>query len=454
MIALWKSCAEGERPRLSKEDIENIIKNSSDYISKISKTYSQIRAKEILRVSRQTIIHWMNKEWLDYIIIGDVRKPLKKEIDKMVKYHAPRKSKTGSNIYKAYFVEKGVWQEPAIGKKKKVKKAQKRIESLEGQVEKLQKQNSESNAETTRLKKENARLQKECTSLQQQKEISYAQAENLSEQLVAAKDRIGSLETQVTELGDLYSGIKKEKSNISKELTAEKGKVRKLTKRKETLTKQRDQARQKNKEYKAQITAYKNTAKIKKKGYDPKKSPEYAALLEQKKAADAKASFVSKELGKANKRIGTLEDQVDGLVKAAKIAEGENTVLRAKVKAYEKQGGKKGKTKPEDDVVEMLRSQLEQLNDDYTKLEQICAALAADNRALKAQRIRPKKRTKETIRIYRPSEIYTVGERVRHEIWETDGTVQAAHGGSIDVLFDDPYYGARPLTQGKKLKEL
>lgn len=159
MITLWKSCAEGERPRLTAESIEEIMEKPSNYIARSSSTYSQIRAKEILGVSNKTINGWLNKEWLFYIIVDGVRKPFKWEIKKMLKYRAPRKSKMDSTIYKRYFVEKGVWPEPITEKGAKkadpLKKAQKRIETLEAQVRGLQEKYSGLQRETSGLKKQN-----------------------------------------------------------------------------------------------------------------------------------------------------------------------------------------------------------------------------------------------------------------------------------------------------------
>lgn len=40
IIALWKSCAKGERPRLTAEGIEEIMEKPSNYIAKTSSTYS------------------------------------------------------------------------------------------------------------------------------------------------------------------------------------------------------------------------------------------------------------------------------------------------------------------------------------------------------------------------------------------------------------------------------
>ena len=110
MISLWQTCGKDEQIRLTSETVEEMVKDPARFIAKASKTYSQIKAHEILDVSRQTIIHWMNKGWIYYITIGDARRAIKSEVTEMLKYARPTKNMTDSTRYRPYFEKKGVWQ--------------------------------------------------------------------------------------------------------------------------------------------------------------------------------------------------------------------------------------------------------------------------------------------------------------------------------------------------------
>lgn len=463
MIAFWESCAEGERPILTTETIEEIMEDSSAYIKKTKKTYSQIRASKLLYVDRQTIIHWLNDEKLSHIIISSVRKPLKSQVDEMRRFYIKKypkrkkRKKYDSAVYKEYFIGGGLLQPKII--KQKGKKPMTydslaaKCSGLQAKKGELEKRVKTAESALKASEKERVKLAVELAAMK--KEYQTATTENK-----AANKRIGKLETQVERLQERYDGIEAGEGNLSellttanRQLTAANKKVISLTTKNETLAKQRDSAKQQNKEYKTQIEDYKKAAKSKKKKYTPKESPEYKSLERQKKALYAQVKTLTKQSKVTNKKIGTLETKVTGLEEKVDIITEERDDLNSQIATYGAETEEpKGDTEPpETPDYALVVQENKDLAAQVKELEKANRGLTTKNKLLQKQAQSPK-RGKQEIRVYCVDETYEEGEMVKHPIWGVEGPVISASGPYVKIDFKK--LGIKTLTQGKKLEEL
>ncbi len=215
MITYWKNKADG-RFKLSESQLDEIIKDPITFAKKTKSVYEVKEAKEILKVSRQTVIHWMTKGWISYIQFGKERKPLKSNVNEMIEFYDSEENEHDCTIYRRYWIHIGVISEGSRGKKAEeppsyAELAAKCSELQTGMGE-LEKTVEEIEEKLKKTEEEKEGLTAQPKKIKKQYEPSQKTQNNQAD-----KTKIRTLETQVTKLERQNSELNGKNSKLQKE---------------------------------------------------------------------------------------------------------------------------------------------------------------------------------------------------------------------------------------------
>lgn len=390
LIKFWKGCPKGERPELTYEDIDTMMKNPRAVKAIIvdkTLTVSVAEAAILLKLTPKTVMNYMDRleNNLEYILIGDERKPLKAQVYGMMPFYKKPRFDGDSEVYRRYFEKQGVFQ---VGRSKK------------GYPKQI-----------TVIFSANKRLQKE---------LSAAHAEKRN------------LEVKVDKAENTKERLQEEKAALRKDRNKWKAKYGRLDRQNARLQNQYAALEVETKNLLERIAEYQEAAKAEPKYGDPTKSQEYQNLLKQKETADAQVRQLTKQYEQTNKRAENLDTQVTDLEEKVRDLTSDNKDLTERLTAIKAED--KDKAKDQDYKL------LEQERDELAKqMEELQSA----NRDLRAKKPAHIKQTKSSgqkgkePRIYRRyDETYSKGDKIEHTSRGQFGQVVASSSTSIAILFD------------------